>query len=219
MLLGHYGVALAAKKAEPSISLGTFFLATMFLDLLCFTFLFLGIERVQFEPGYTQVIPLHFTHYPFSHSLAAASLWSIVFVTLYKKFNPHSRGTAWLAIVIASHWILDLASHSQDLVLYPGSQLYLGFGLWNSLTATLLVEGLLFGMGVGLYLNATRAEDKIGLWGFWALVIVLIVLYGVMVFALQPPDKNLFLFAQGGLILSVIWAHWVDHHRKVRFAS
>ena len=34
MFLGHYGVALALKRAEPKLSLGTLFVAVQLADLI-----------------------------------------------------------------------------------------------------------------------------------------------------------------------------------------
>ena len=34
MFIGHFGIAMAAKKAAPRTSLGTLILAAQFLDLL-----------------------------------------------------------------------------------------------------------------------------------------------------------------------------------------
>jgi hypothetical protein len=39
MFIGHYAVALAARKAAPRVSLGTLFLAAQLLDLLWPVFL------------------------------------------------------------------------------------------------------------------------------------------------------------------------------------
>ena len=81
MFIGHFGVGLGAKKAAPSISLGTLFLAAQFLDLLWPTFLLLGWERVKIQPGMTVMTPLNFTHYPLSHSLLMACIWGVLFGT------------------------------------------------------------------------------------------------------------------------------------------
>ena len=47
MFIGHFGVALAAKRVAPKTSLGTLILAAQFLDFLWPVFLLLGIEHVQ----------------------------------------------------------------------------------------------------------------------------------------------------------------------------
>ena len=60
MFLGHFGVALGAKKAAPKVSLGTLVLAAQLADLLWPLFLLLGWERVRIVPGITRVTPLDF---------------------------------------------------------------------------------------------------------------------------------------------------------------
>src|SRR5207237_1231561 len=51
MFIGHYAVALAAKRAAPRASLGTLFAATSLADLLWPVFLLLGWEQAHFVPG------------------------------------------------------------------------------------------------------------------------------------------------------------------------
>ena len=58
MFIGHYAVAMAAKKAAPKISLGTLFIASQLVDLVWPIFLLLGIEHVKVSPGNTVVTPL-----------------------------------------------------------------------------------------------------------------------------------------------------------------
>jgi hypothetical protein len=83
MFLGHYGVALAAKKVAPRVSLGTLFLSTQFVDLLWPVFLLLGLERVRIDPGNTVVTPLDFYDYPITHSLVGGLVWSMLFGVVY----------------------------------------------------------------------------------------------------------------------------------------
>ena len=45
MFIGHYAVALAAKRVASTTSLGTLFLATQFVDLLWPIFLLIGFEH------------------------------------------------------------------------------------------------------------------------------------------------------------------------------
>ena len=60
MFIGHFAVAFGAKKISPSLSIGTLFLATQFLDLLWPVLLVTGIEMVRVDPGNTAVTPLSF---------------------------------------------------------------------------------------------------------------------------------------------------------------
>ena len=57
MFIGHFAVGLAAKKAAPQVSLGTFVLAVQFLDLLWPVLLLLGVEHVRYTPGITAFTP------------------------------------------------------------------------------------------------------------------------------------------------------------------
>ena len=61
MFIGHFGVALAAKKAAPRTSLGTLIFAAQFLDLLWPILLLAGIEHAKIAPGITKLSPLDFT--------------------------------------------------------------------------------------------------------------------------------------------------------------
>jgi hypothetical protein len=55
VFIGHFGVGFGAKCVVPKLSLGTFFIAAQFIDLLWPTLLLLGVERVQIAPGATAV--------------------------------------------------------------------------------------------------------------------------------------------------------------------
>ena len=76
MFLGHFGVAFAAKRVAPRVSLGTAVLAVQWADLIWPLFVLLGIEQVAIQPGITVVTPLDFVSYPYSHSLVADAIWA-----------------------------------------------------------------------------------------------------------------------------------------------
>jgi hypothetical protein len=78
-----------------------------------------------------------------------------------------------VGLVVVSHWVLDAISHRPDLPLVPGVGVYVGLGLWNSVPATLIVEGIMFITGVLLYASGTRSLDRIGTLGLWGYVAVL----------------------------------------------
>ena len=83
MFIGHYAVALGAKKFAPEVSLGVLFLACQLADLIWPNLLLLGVESVQIEPGNTVMTPLNFLHYPYSHSLVALVLWGAICAAIY----------------------------------------------------------------------------------------------------------------------------------------
>jgi hypothetical protein len=45
-----------------------------------------------------------------------------------------------------------------------------GLGLWNLWAASIAMEVLFFGTGLGIYLSGTRARANTGRYGFWALI-------------------------------------------------
>ena len=60
MFLGHFAVALGAKKAASEVSLGSLVLGAQLADLLWPVFLLLGWERVEIAPGITRIAPFDF---------------------------------------------------------------------------------------------------------------------------------------------------------------
>ncbi|MDZ7692480.1 MAG: hypothetical protein U5K69_15325 [Balneolaceae bacterium] len=144
MFVGHFGLGLAAKKSAPAVSLGTLLLAAQFVDLLWPTFLLLGWERVAIEPGITTVTPLNFTHYPISHSLLASIGWGFLLGAIYYAIKRNTKASVIIGMLVVSHWFLDVIVHRPDLPIFPGGATLVGFGLWNSLGGTLVVESLLF---------------------------------------------------------------------------
>src|SRR5262249_6868272 len=69
VVVGHYGVAPAIKRAEPKISLGVLFLATQLADILWGCFLLIGWEQVRIVPDSNPLLTFDFFDYPISHSL------------------------------------------------------------------------------------------------------------------------------------------------------
>lgn len=214
MFLGHYAAAFAAKRFAPKTSLGTLFLSSQFVDLLWPLFLLLGIEHVRIEPGNTIVTPLNFYDYPFSHSFLTAVFWSSLLGVLYFAINRYKKGALVVGICVFSHWLLDFIVHRPDLPLVPGRNIYVGLGLWNSLLGTFLFEIGIFIIGLMLYLRTTVAEDRIGKYSLWLLIIVLVIIYISSIFGPPPPNVRAIAIAGNALWLFILWAYWIDRHRK-----
>ena len=213
MFIGHFGVALAAKKVAPRTSLGTLVMAAQFVDLLWPFFLLLDIERVIIAPGTTAVTPLDFISYPLSHSLLADLGWACLFAGIYKVVKQDARGAVCLWFVLISHWLLDALSHQPDLPLYPGSSRYVGLGLWNSRFWTILVESAIFTWGARIYARATRPRDRMGSLALRSFIALLFLLYLINIFGPPPPSEKVIAWAALGLWLFVVWAYWLDRHR------
>jgi len=215
MFIGHIAVALAAKGAAPKTSLGTLAVAVEFTDLLWPVFLVLGWEQVRIVPGMTAVTPLDFVSYPISHSLLADIGWASLFAGLYLILKRSPKGAFVIWACVMSHWILDAISHRPDLPLYPGGGALIGLGLWNSLPATLLLEGAMFVAGVAIYLRSTRAKDKTGVIAFRTLIIVFVILYLVNVLGPPPPSLTAVKFGALCAWLFIPWFYWIDRHRPI----
>ncbi|HEY4651274.1 MAG TPA: hypothetical protein VIG72_07655 [Pontibacter sp.] len=214
MFIGHFAVGLAGKAIAPKPSLGTLFLAAQFLDLLWPTLLLLNLEHAQIAPEPGVLVPLKFTHYPISHSLLLVLGWGLLFGLVYWLIRKDTRSAVVLGLLVVSHWFIDLIVHVPDLPLYPGDSPMLGLGLWTSTTGTIVLEMLLFIVGLWLYLRHTRARNKTGNYSFWALVLFLVIVYFMNLFGPVPPSME--AVAWGGQMqwLLIIWAYWADRNRE-----
>lgn len=214
MFIGHFGVGLASKKIEKKPSLGTLFLAAQFIDLLWPFFIIFGIEQVNIEPGNTAFNPLSFIYYPFSHSLLGVIVWAFLFGLIYFILKKSFRSSVILGLLVISHWILDLITHIPDLPLFPWSSLKVGFGLWNSVPSTIIVEGAIFFAGVYFYLSSTKANNVTGTYSFWSLIIFLIVVYVMNIIGPPPPSAEAIGYVGLSQWLIIAWGYWIDKNRK-----
>ncbi len=219
MFIGHYAVALAAKRAAPRTSLGTLFAAASLADLLWPVLLLLGWERAHIVPGPNPFLTLWLDFIPISHSLITLIGWGVLFALAYRQRTGYGRGALVVALLVVSHWVLDFVTHRPDMPLYPGGT-PLGLGLWNSVTGTLAVEGVMLVAGLWLYAGATRPRDRTGRYGFWSLIAMLVLSYVGSL--LTPPPPIGVAFAIGAIIfgwLFVAWAAWADRHREAIYST
>jgi hypothetical protein len=215
MFIGHFAVGFAAKRLAPRTSLGTLFAASQLLDLIWPILVLVGVEKVRVDPGNTAFTPLDFVNYPWSHSLLMALVWAAGFALVYRARTGFARGAWVVGALVVSHWVLDFVSHRPDLPLAPGAS-RVGLGLWNSVPATVIVETVLFAIGVYLYASGTKARNRTGSFAFWALVAVLVGIYTAN--ALGPPPPSSTAIGAAGLAtwLFIPWAIWIDRNRDLR---
>jgi membrane-bound metal-dependent hydrolase YbcI (DUF457 family) len=219
VFLGHYAVALAAKRAAPRTSLGTLFLSVQLADMLWPVFLLTGWERVRIVPNPDPFLNFVFDAYPISHSLLTLVAWGVVFALLYRMRTGYARGAIVVALGVVSHWVLDVVVHRPDMPLYPGGP-KLGLGLWSSVTGTVVIEGLMLLASLWIYLGTTRARDGVGRYGFFALIVVVTLSYVASIFS--PPPPSTLALSIGGIVfgwLFVAWAAWADKHREAVYSS
>jgi hypothetical protein len=213
MFVGHLAVALGAKTAQPRAPLAVYVAAAFGLDLLWPIFLLLGMERVRIQPGATAFTPLDFVSYPWSHSLLMSLAWAALATVVAARFAG-TRGAALLiGLVVVSHWVLDWVTHIPDLPLWPGGP-RAGLGLWDSIAATVAVEGLLIAAAAVAYARAMPARDRIGSWAFWLFILTVTAIWISGPFSPPPPSVNAVIAVT--LLLAPIlpaWAAWIDRHR------
>ncbi len=210
MLLGHFAVGMAAKRAAPRVSLGWLFVAAQTLDLIWPVLILAGVEHVRLVPGITQVNALDLYDMPYSHSLATALLWSLLFAGLYLALERDRRGAAVLGAVVFSHWVLDFIAHRPDMQLWPGNPQRYGLGLWSSRPATIAVEVGMFLAGGWLYWQATAGKRRRGVW----------ILFGVLLavgigssFGPVPPNTTALAVSALVILPVAVLAGWLERPR------
>jgi hypothetical protein len=214
--LGHYGVALALKRAEPKLSLGTLFIAVQLADLLWGAFLLLGWERARIIPGYTPVTPLEFLYYPISHSLVAAILWGIAAAAVYYSWPTRDTARHWQAAVLVgvavfSHYPLDVLVHVPDLPIAGQDSTKLGLGLWNNPTITMIAELLVFGAGLAIYVGFRTHRHPVRTPRLALVSLLLVGTYFASVYGPLPP--NMTAVAVSDIVFLVVMATlaaWAD---------
>ncbi len=180
MFVGHYSVAFAAKSEKNEIPLWVLFIAVQFLDYIWATLVLLGIEKLRVIKGFTAGSMLDSYFHPYSHSLIAAILWSVVAAIAYKtvcsRHGCFYRKCAALIVGLAvfSHWVLDLIAHPRDLAIYDNTW-KVGFGFWNYRDPEFALEIGLLGVGIMLYLtrNVMPAIRKTAVIAFGVALVVI----------------------------------------------
>jgi hypothetical protein len=217
MFIGHFAVAFAAKRAAPTVSLGTWFIACELVDLIWPLFLLFGIETVMITPGITAFTPLDFVSYPWTHSLLMCALWALAMGALYWALRGDKVAAMLIGAVALSHWFLDAIVHRPDLPLAPESGVKVGLGLWNSVPATLVLESAMFAAALWFYAAGSRARDRVGQYGFLAIVALLVISYFSAAFGPPPPSVAAIAWVglAGGVVFGAL-GYWVDRHREVK---
>lgn len=218
MFAGHLAAAFVAKKVEPRMPLGAAVAASFGIDLLWPLFLLLGLESVRVNPGDTAFTNLAFESYPWSHSLLAVVGWAALTAALGRWLLSSWRIGGALGALVASHWLLDLATHRPDLALWPGGPL-VGLGLWRSVPGTIVVEGGLLVVALLLYLRSTSATDRVGVFALAGLVSLVTLIWVTQPWAPPPPSAESVAWVGLASFLLPLWAQWVERHRRARVSG
>jgi membrane-bound metal-dependent hydrolase YbcI (DUF457 family) len=189
MVTGHFGLAAAVKASERFVPLWALMLATVWLDVLFLPLFAADVETIDDAPGTDGGYGESIIHADYTHSLVGALAIACVTGWLVQRWWGR-RGGVVIGAVVFSHWLLDLVVHRDDLAILPANagDIRVGFGLWESLVAALVVEVAILTVGAYLYWRAgTRAERAARETspGRATLVTALILLSGLVVLALD----------------------------------
>ena len=211
MFIGHFAPALAVRAlSDKTPSLGTLFVAAQLVDIAFFVFVLGGIEHLRIEPGATAMNALDLYHYPYTHSLLGSLVWALGFGAATGLLLRNAVAGIWAALVVASHWILDLVSHRPDLTL-AGDGSRFGLGLWNLPVAAIAVELTIIALGFWWYLRRTTGP-----------VVPALVLAGVMAsfqafnwFGPEPAAADASFIGTGlaAFAVVIVFAYWTDSTR------
>jgi hypothetical protein len=216
MFVGHFAVALGAKRFEPKLTLPVLFAAVVFLDILWPLLIVLGVEHARIVPGITAASPLDLYDFPYSHSLVTSLAWAVLFAVPW-LLRREMRAGIVAGVCVFSHFILDWVAHRPDLQLAPGVAARFGLGLWNHLALSVAVEAAMFALGIALYVAATRATNRMGSIGMWCLFAFLGSAWLSGPFG--PPPPGIQAVAVSALLLIpliLLWAHGIERGRVSR---
>ena len=213
MFVGHLAAGFAAKRIEPKLSLGTLLLAVMLADLIVFPLLIAGVEHFGIQPE-VRVNRTVGQGISYSHSLLMDAIWAALFATVFFLRRRYPRGAWILFAAVLSHWVLDVVSHRPDMPLAPGAPWVFGLGLWNSLPATLLVEGGVWLLAIILYVRTTHAKSSAGIYAFWiGIALLTLAWYGNITAGMDPNPVRAGISGLIFFSLMIPWAYWMNRLR------
>ena len=137
-----------------------------------------------------------------------------IFASIYFSQKKAAR-SAWIFFaLVMSHWVLDAISHPPDMRIAPGINTVVRLGLWQSLPATMIVEGGLWAVAIIIYLRSTRAKSRGGIYGFWIITALLTYIWVINI--RRGVDHDAIRAGIGGCIVFgvfVMWMYWINRAR------
>lgn len=171
MFIGHWAPALAVAAKRPAPSLGILMIAGQLIDWAFFSLHIAGAEHMRFTPGMSAMNPMDLYHMPYSHSLVGAAAFGAALAAVVWAGTRDRTAALLAALVVVSHWFLDMLVHVPDLTL-AGSPPKLGLGLWNHPGIEMPLE-LALTFGALWFYARSRQPAAVRLWIFAALLLAL----------------------------------------------
>ncbi|HRE33992.1 MAG: hypothetical protein BGO58_12535 [Sphingopyxis sp. 65-8] len=218
MFVGHFAPALVAATRPRAPGLGTLFVAAQLVDIGFAALLIPGVEAMRVVPGITAMNPMDLYHMPYTHSLLGALLWGAAFGALVGAITRRREAALLTALVVVSHWFVDLIVHIPDLTFY-GAPPKFGFGLWNYPLAEMPLEIGLTAAAMIYYARRTSAPT--GNRRLWILGGLLAAVQAVDWFGAKAPDYSIEipLTMLAAYIVLALVAAWAGANRAVVMAQ
>lgn len=207
MFIGHFAPALVVATRPKAAGLGTLFVAAQLVDIAFAALLIPGIEAMRIVPGITAMNPMDLYHMPYTHSLLGAILWAALFGLVIWFATKRREAAIGAALVVVSHWFVDLLVHIPDLTLL-GTPPKIGLGLWNHPLVAMPLEIVLIGGALVYYARHTTAPGNARL---WLLAGILALFQAIDWFGPKEPVYSraipmTMLFAYAVLAAIAVWA-------------
>ena len=202
-------MALGAKSIDRQVPLPLLIGASFGIYLLWPIFLLIGIETVEIDPGNTAFTPLYFVSYPWSHSLLTVLGWSLLLGLIARGMGLSSKSAILVGGLVTSHWILDWLTHRPDLPLWPGGKVT-GLGLWNSIPATMIVEGSMLVLGAILFFRTVKPSGWKGWIAISSLLLLVVAIWASQPFSPPPPSSEAIAIVGLTTFLLPLWGLWIE---------
>ena len=164
MFVGHYAPAFAAKAIKNSPGLAAGLLAVQAIDIGFFSLTYFDIERWRPNPDLPGMRKIDLYYMPYTHSLVGCLIWAAVLGAIAYALSPQGRKAiagAIIALLVFSHWLLDLVVHRPDLALIDDHD-KVGFGLWNYPEIAMPIEIGLLLIAWAIYVYASKPKTAFG---------------------------------------------------------
>lgn len=214
MLAGHIGAALALARVERRVNVGVFVTAALFLDILLWLFVLLGWESLSLPSNFAQTHQPEFI-FPYSHSLAAGLVWSLVAALLAFAAYAHLgaarvKVALIMAVTVFSHWLLDALVHRPELPVIAGSATNVGLGLWQDMPVALVAEGGIVAMGLWLFVaGSTLSRGRLLALATLAGAIFVFTALGMTIAPAPPSAQAMALSSLITLMAICALAYWL----------
>lgn len=182
MYIGHYAVAIAAKKKFKQIPLWLLFVSVQFLDLLAFILIMFGIEKIHYTGNQNPFYRTAIEYLPYSHSLFFSIIFALITFLVFRKFKNKIWGIV-LAIGLLSHWFIDFLFQKSNLPLFL-NQYKVGLGLWDFPLFSYSIEIILVAIA-GYYLYKNK-NIKINRPSFLFLILIMFAFFTFIIFVPEP---------------------------------